>query len=271
MKVRAKLTEIAANQSGGNRSMESVDQVIREHLFSQPHQLKKYLTAQFRDQDIVVFEELLPPNLKKDLHREATELYEESAKRRDLVLEATGGTPRAYGSVDRDTIFERGNVIKKLFESEALRQYLSDVAGEPLFKVPYEPEEYIINSQEKSGDTHGWHWDDYAFALIWVVQAPDLLAGGRVEYVPATNWDKKNPRQGLVNVLKEREVKSLHIGSGCCYLMRANTTLHRVAPLMGDTRRMVIVFTYASEQDLTDPNISHETMEQIYSKELQAA
>jgi hypothetical protein len=40
---------------------------------------------------------------------------------------------------------------------------------------------------------------------------------------------------------------------------------------MADTRRTVIVFTYASDIDLTDPNISHETMEQIYAEELQAA
>lgn len=251
--------------------MESVEQCIRGHLSSQPNQLKKFLSSDFRENDIAVIEELLPLDLKQALHCEAIELLEASARRRDLVLEATGGTPRAYASVDRDTIFEGGNIIKTIFESEAVRQYLSEIAGEPLHKVPYRPEEYIINSQEKSGDTHGWHWDDYTFALIWIVQAPDHLAGGRVEYVPATDWDKNNPRRALVDVLNEREVRSRHINSGCCYLMRANTTLHRVAPLTGDTRRTVIVFTYASDLDLTDPNISHETMEQIYAEELQAA
>lgn len=251
--------------------MISVDQCIREHLSSQPNQLKKLLSAEFRHKDIVVFEELLPLDLREALQREANDLLETSSRRRNMVLEATGGTPRAYASVDRDTIFEGGNIIKKFFESKAVRQYLSDIAGEPLHKVSYQPEEYIINSQEKSGDTHGWHWDDYTFALIWVVQSPDRLAGGRVEYVAATDWDKNNPRRALGDILGEREVRSRHIDSGCCYLMRANTTLHRVAPLMGDTRRTVIVFTYASDIDLTDPNISHETMEQIYAEELQAA
>ena len=251
--------------------MITLEQCIREHLSSQPNQLKKLLSAEFRDKDIAVFEELLPLDLKEALHREANELLESSARRRDMVLEATGGTPRAYASVDRDTIFEGGDIIKTIFESEAVRQYLSDIAGEPLHKVPYQPEEYIINSQEKSGDTHGWHWDDYTFALIWVVQSPDRLAGGRVEYVASTDWDKNHPRRALGDILGEREVRSRHIDSGCCYLMRANTTLHRVAPLMGDTRRTVIVFTYASDIDLTDPNISHETMEQIYAEELQAA
>lgn len=251
--------------------MISVEQCIRGHLSSQPNQLKKLLSTEFRDSDLAVIEELLPRNLKEALHLEATGLLEASARRRDLVLEATGGTPRSYASVDRDSIFESGSIIRSFFESETVRQYLSEIAGETLHKVPYQPEEYIINSQEKSGDTHGWHWDDYTFALIWVVQAPDPLDGGRVEFVGATDWDKKNPRGALGDILVEREVKSRHIPTGCCYLMRANTTLHRVAPLTGDTRRTVIVFTYASDMDLTDPNISHETMEQIYSEELQAA
>ncbi len=251
--------------------METVEQCIREHLSSQPNQLTKFLSEEFCKSDIAVIEELLPLHLKDALHHEANELLEASARRRDLMLDATGGTPRAYASVDRDTIFKTGNIIKTVFESEAVRQYLSRIAGETLHKVPYQAEEYIINSQEKSGDTHGWHWDDYTFALIWVVQAPDHLNGGRVEYVAATEWDKKNPRKALCDVLASREVRSRYINSGSCYLMRANTTLHRVAPLMGNTRRTVIVFTYASEADLTDPNISHETMEQIYADELQAA
>ncbi len=251
--------------------MKSVDQSIHKHLSSQPNQLTKFLSEEFRSSDIAVIEELLPHDLKDALHHEANDLLEASARRRDLVLESTGGTPRAYASVDRNTISKDGNIIKTVFESDAVRQYLSIIAGERLHKVPYQAEEYIINSQEKSGDTHGWHWDDYTFALIWIVQAPDYLDGGRVEYVAATDWDKKNPRKGLCDVLANREVRSRHIDSGCCYLMRANTTLHRVAPLMGDTRRTVIVFTYASEADLTDPNISHETMEQIYAAELQAA
>lgn len=251
--------------------MDTVEQSISEHISSQPDQLTKFLAREFRENDIAVIDKLLPDRLKDALHQEANDLLEASARRRDLVLESTGGTPRAYASVDRDTIFNTGNVIKMVFESQSVRQYLSRIAGEAFHKVPYEAEEYIINSQEKSGDTHGWHWDDYTFALIWVVQAPDQLDGGRVEYVAATDWDKKNPREGLCDVLAGREVRSRYIHSGSCYLMRANTTLHRVAPLSGNSRRTVIVFTYASEADLTDPTISHETMEQIYADEIQAA
>lgn len=251
--------------------MITVEQCIRGHLSAQPNQLKKLLSQEFRDSNIAVIEELLPLDLREALHREANELLEASARRRDMLLEVTGGTPRAYASVDRDTIFKGGNIIRTIFESETVRQYLSEIAGEPLHKVPYQPEEYIINSQEKFGDTHGWHWDDYTFALIWVVEAPDHLAGGRIEYVAATDWDKNNSRRALCDILGEREVRSRHIDSGCCYLMRANITLHRVAPLTDDTRRTVIVFTYASDIDLTNPNISHETMEQIYAEELQAA
>ncbi|MCU0097654.1 hypothetical protein N7917_32205 [Bacillus sp. OR9] len=45
--------------------------------------------------------------------------------------------------------------------------------------------------------------------------------------------------------------------------------MHRVTPLENDSRRTVVVFSYASEEDLIK-NISHETMGEIYedTKEL---
>jgi hypothetical protein len=46
--------------------------------------------------------------------------------------------------------------------------------------------------------------------------------------------------------------------------MKARYVLHRVAPLLNDATRPVIVFTFASRDDLDDKTISDETMEQIY-------
>ena len=251
--------------------MNRFDRRVSEHLSALPKQLTDLLAEKFRTDTVVQLEHLLPADLVDDLHDQALSLLSESARRRDLEIAATGGTPRAYLSVGRDAIFEDKGSITSFFESEVLRDYLSAIAGEPLHKVPYLQEEYIINSQAQSGDTHGWHWDDYTFALIWMVEAPDCMHGGHVEYMSRTRWDKENPRECLESLISSREIRSRYVRSGTCYLMRANTTLHRVAPLTHETRRTVIVFTYASEADLTDSSISHETMEEIYSAELEAA
>lgn len=251
--------------------MELFEQLVEAHLASTPRQLTRLLAGQFEQDHVVKLEHLLPPAAQVQLHEQAVRLLERSAKRRDIEMAATGGTPRAYQSVGRDTIRADNGPVTWFFESEAVRSYLSTIAGEPLHRVPYEPEEYIINSQHRSGDTHGWHWDDYTFALIWVVEAPDCMDGGRVEFIPNTVWDKENPRQCLEQFVTDNEIRSRYIESGTCYLMRANTTLHRVAPLLGGSRRVVIVFTFASEADLTDSTISHETMELIYAQEAAAA
>lgn len=244
---------------------------VTEHLAALPAQLTRLLAQEFREHTITQMEHLLPEEIVSTLHDQALRLVDASATRRDLDVAATGNTPRAYRSVGRDTIHKDDGPITQFFKSDAIRSYLSEIAGEPLHKVPYAPEEYIINSQERSGDTHGWHWDDYTFALIWVVEAPDCMSGGRVEFVPDTEWDKERPRERLEQIVANQEIRSRYVRSGTCYLMRANTTLHRVAPLFGDTRRTVIVFTFASTADMTDSSISHETMEQIYAPELDKA
>ncbi len=250
--------------------MNTFDQQVADHLAAMPPQLTQMLAAQFCAETIVQIDHLLPSGLAATMQRQALRLIAGPATRRDMELAATGNTPRAYRSVGRDLIHTEHGPITAFFELNVIRSYLSEIAGEPLHKVPYEPEEYIVNSQEKSGDTHGWHWDDYTFALIWLVEAPHCMSGGRVEYIPDTEWDKEKPRECLERLIATREIRSRYIKSGTCYLMRANTTLHRVAPLAGDTRRTVIVFTYASTADLTNASISHETMEQIYAPELEA-
>ena len=251
--------------------MKNFDTQVTKHLAAIPDQMTSMLSANFKRDTVVAIEHLLPPACVRELHSQANRLLRESATRRDLELAVTGGTPRNYLSVGREAIHAERGAITQFFECDAIRDYLSKITGEPMHRVPYEPEEYIINSQEKSGDTHGWHWDDYTFALIWIVEAPGVMNGGRVEYIADTTWDKEDPKSCLEQYIGSREIHSRYVRPGTCYLMRANTTLHRVAPLSGDTRRTVIVFTYASESDLRDGSISHETMEEIYSPELTAA
>ncbi|PLW74927.1 HalD/BesD family halogenase [Cohaesibacter celericrescens] len=241
---------------------------ISDHLGQLPEQFLKLLSAEFSSSHIVAITDLLPSHLKTAFHEEAARLLQQDAKRRDLTIDSTGGTPRHYQSVGRDVIKEHGTVIPAVFTSPDILAFLAQIADEPLHRVPYEPEEYILNSQNQTGDTHGWHWDDYTYALIWIVEAPDPLSGGRIEYVPQTQWDKDAPRDALNSILQTREVRSRYVEAGTCYLMKASTTLHRIAPLTSNTRRTVVVYTFASEADLSDETISHETMEAIYNAEI---
>jgi len=218
----------------------------------------------FASKHVAVIDSILPPQLFEELRAEARALLQKEARRRETTIEESGNTPRAYLSVGRDALAKSSRVIPKIFANEALREFLSHVAGETLERVPYQPEEYILNCQSTAGDTHGWHWDDYSYALIMVLDAPDPLLGGRIEYLPNVEWQRENTESYLRDVLSRRQIESIHVGAGQTYFMKSNTTLHRVAPLAGHTTRSVVVFTYASAEDMVSDSITHTSMEAIY-------
>ncbi|KQT65874.1 hypothetical protein ASG54_03380 [Aureimonas sp. Leaf460] len=252
-------------------SASEFESLVERHLTSLSDSLVHYLAQDYRDDTMVVFRDILPIELRHAMEAEARALLQAEACRRELIIEQSGGTPRAYSSVGRDAIRTNGTYIPAFFDSEAILSFLSHIIGEPIYRVPYKPEEFIINSQSRAGDTHGWHWDDYAFALVWVVDEPDVLSGGRVEFVPRIHWDKEDTRSHLQRTLASEQIRSVHVPAGSCYLLRAKDALHRISPLTKETRRTVIVFTYATTDELSDQTISHESMESIYPTDTNVA
>ena len=111
--------------------------------------------------------------------------------------------------------------------------------------VPLAPE--AICRQESKGDTHGWHWGDYAYALIWIIEAPEIEAGGMLQCVPHTSWDKKRPR--INKYLCENQISTYSFESGDLYLLKTETTLHRTVPLSKDATRIMLNMTYAAAGD----------------------
>jgi hypothetical protein len=138
---------------------------------------------------------------------------------------------------------------------------LSAVAGDDVLPCPYEPEQYVITRLECCGDTHGWHWDDYAFALVWIVECPPAADGGIVQGVPGTRWNKDRPR--IQQILENNPVHSWEVRPGEAYLMRTDTTLHRVHPITNG-RRTIVNMAYACRDDLAK-RPSHETMDTLWA------
>lgn len=83
----------------------------------------------------------------------------------------------------RRDISEHGRVVPVVYSSTALRGAPSEIADDTVFECPYEPEQYVITELTAVGDTHGWHWDDYSFALVWVIDCPPVEHGGFVQCV----------------------------------------------------------------------------------------
>ncbi|WSG62077.1 hypothetical protein OHB12_11980 [Nocardia sp. NBC_01730] len=193
---------------------------------------------------------------------EALDLVEQAGVRRDLVVAETGFTPWRMRNVTRAEISVGGSVVERIYRSPVLLAVLADVVGEPVFRCPYEPEQFVITRLEESGDTHGWHWDDYSFALVWVAECPAPVDGGFVEFVPDTVWDKRQP--DVAQIVRSRRGCRLEVGAGDVYVMRTNTTLHRVAPIRCG-RRTIVNMAFASADELSRP-MSHETMDALWAR-----
>ena len=229
------------------------------------HQFDQW-SSDYQENDMVVFNRFGSSTLFKQVYQEAIWLLDKEGARRELVMKQTGDTPRKYISVGRDDIHRQGGIIPTLFESPLMREFLGRVTGCEVLPVEYTPEQYIINRQAVSGDTHGWHCDDYQWAFIWIMDAPDPKHGGRVEYIPRVNFTPSAPSKSLEEILRCRETRSRWLPAGAAYLMRANRTLHRVTPLTQDASRTVVVMTFASREDI-NREIDHSTMQALYPRD----
>lgn len=191
---------------------------------------------------------LVPDEVTEAVRAEAGRLIQAHKERRDLVLSTTGGTPRRMSVVKSEEI-EASELIRTLSCSKVLLNFLTGIAREEIVPEVSDDERYLITHQEFSADTHGWHWGDYSFALIWALTMPPLSCGGMLQCIPHTHWDKSDPR--INEILCARKIDTHGLASGDIYLLRTDTTLHRTVPLTRDGAvRTILNMTWASRRDL---------------------
>ncbi|WP_406509985.1 ArpA protein [Streptomyces sp. NBC_00212] len=241
---------------------DNVVDALEQHLVHEVPPLRlQRARREFLTQGFVKTGFLAPYDVKKLVAEESESLISRHAVRRDSTFEATGGTPRRMHNVRRAEIAEYGRILPRLYSSPGLREALGVVAGEDVLECPYAPEQFVITELTQSGDTHGWHWDDYSFALVWVVDCPPVEQGGFVQCVPRTEWDKENPQ--LNRHFVSQPIQSVELRPGDLYFLRSDTTLHRVYPVTGG-RRLIVNMGYAARRDLAK-SMSHETMDALWA------
>lgn len=202
----------------------------------------------FRRRGIVKLTDLLRPEVRAATRKEAEALLALFGERRDLRLATTDYTRRSMSVVPSEAISDNSAFIRSVYDDETLVHTLSSIARQQLFPCPKRDEEFLISCHEKPGDTHGWHWGDYSFALIWVLVAPDIETGGLLQCVPHTDWDKSSP--GIHRYLCENPIDTYYFESGDVYFLRTDTTLHRTLPLRRETTRIMLNMTWAAQKDL---------------------
>ena len=235
-----------------------VTQAQMETLNSEPYNGHDMFWEQhkFARDGYLKINHLIDPMVRDEIIADAKYLLANHSKRRDLLIESTGNTPRYLSNVTRDDIESYGKYIPIAYKSKYLLSLIRNIVKEDVIPTPWKWDNYIINSQHKAGDTHGWHWGDYPFTIFWIVEAPSIESGGLLECVPHTNWDKRNSR--IENLLVENTIDSYFHMTGDVYLLKADTTLHRVKPLTQDVMRIILNTTWERARD-KDRHVEHET------------
>jgi len=240
-----------------NPVAEEINSLLLEHLESTRKDTEtRWLRQAFIRDGYLKVSSRIPSAVKERISDEALRLLAAHAKRRDLRIPVTGNTPRFMSNVRQQDVAMFGEVIPAVYHSNALMDWLGSLVGDTVIPNPWEYEKFIINRQEHAGDTHGWHWGDYPFSMIWVIRAPDERYGGQLEYVPHTWWDKREPL--VEEHLKRNNVRSASHQSGDVYLLKSDTTLHRVAPLVQDATRVIINMAWERASD-KGRLVTHET------------
>lgn len=219
------------------------------------------LKARFTDEHIAVLRGLCPPEMLPSIQAEANGIIDRFGTSHELVFEITDNTPRNMTTVGQPVIKDEGPLIDAFYFAPVLLDFIGEVVGEQVHTCPYAGEHYVISRLGKSGDTHGWHWDDYTYGIILVLEAPHYTEGGFVQAVPNTAWDKENP--DVYGALLSSQVRSYALEPGDAYVIKTNTTMHRVHPIRGENRRTIVNMTLASTEDLTRP-MTHETNDTLF-------
>lgn len=243
-------------------SVESLTAAFNEYLLELEERMGE-LQREYAPEGYLKIDDFAPPEVWAAVADEVEQLLATAAHRRDLTVASTGNSPRRYDAIARDDIIDRSALIPSLYRSPTLLRFLAGITGEEkIIHVPHEPEEVLITRMAEPGDSHGWHWDDYPFAMIWLIDAPPAEDGATVEFIPHTTWEKENPR--IDEHLTEHEIRRHNPATGSIYLLRADTALHRVSPLTREGAvRTVLVFSFATPADL-EREVSHESMEDVY-------
>ncbi|MCX4512200.1 ArpA protein [Streptomyces sp. NBC_01619] len=241
----------------------NVEELIAKNIterFADDHEVLG-LSQQFRREGYVKLPGLVSPEIFAAVAEETHQLSDTHQKRIDIRLKETGDSPRYMSTVGQKAIATDGSLIPAVYESPALKAFLSRLAKEEVMGCPWDEEKYIITRQHQKGDTHGWHWGDFSFTVIWLIEAPSLEYGGMLQCIPHTDWDKDAPR--VEEYLQKHPIRSYGHAKGDLYFLRSDTTLHRTVPLNADKTRIILNTCWASRAD-QEKAATHETMNAMF-------
>ena len=146
-----------------------------------------------------------------------------------------------------DDIIPAQSPLRYLYNSEDFKFFLCTILGEEALYEYADPLSSINLHYAKPGQELGWHFDNSSFAITLMIKAPEK--GGQFEYVSEMRNSKKGEMNfdGVRAVLDGKIlVETLNLKPGDLVLFRGRDAIHRVAPVEGG-KRILVVLAYNTE------------------------
>lgn len=209
--------------------------MFKSDIYHPQAELTRHLHAHYRDLHHVPFPGFVCDQFFPQLKRDVDGLLGRKM-RRDFLMECMDNSPRRMNVVNGNAIEQLSAFIPALYNDPQILAFLSAVVGEEVIPLVDDIDRYVINQLQQSSDTFGAHYDDYPLSFVIIMESPGAEGGGYAEMVPnATSLSQ----------LEESPIR-LPLRAGDAYLLKADTTAHRVAPLKIDALRTAINLAYTT-------------------------
>ena len=160
--------------------------------------------------------------------------------------------------------FSPEGALRRIHDFEGFDAFIQACLQEENFYRYADPLADVIVNMAEEGEGFPWHFDTNNFTVTLAIQNAE--SGGAFEYAPAIRAENENfDEVGRVLRGQSDRVKVLELEPGDLQLFRGRYSLHRVAPLKGQRRRYVAIFSYVEEPNMVG---APERTEQLYGRTL---
>ncbi|MFM2388856.1 MAG: hypothetical protein RLZZ437_411 [Pseudomonadota bacterium] len=163
--------------------------------------------------------------------------------------------------------FQANGPLRRIVDSAGFDNFIRECLQEPedrFFRYADPLADVIVNAAWE-GNGFPWHFDTNNYTVTLALQNAE--SGGEFEYAPMIRTSEDENFAEVTKVLDETSDKviSLRLEPGDLQLFKGRYSLHRVAPLRGETPRYVAILSYAEQPGMVG---SVERTRQLYGRTL---
>ncbi len=160
--------------------------------------------------------------------------------------------------------FKKTGPLRSVHNFHAFDPFIQDCLEQEKFYRYADPLADVIINMADEGNGFPWHFDTNNFTVTLAIQNADT--GGTFEYAPniRINGENFSEVRKVLDGTSENVVK-LELEPGDLQLFKGRYSLHRVAPLQGNTPRYVAIFSYVDKANMV---ATPERCKQLYGRAL---